>query len=136
MPLAQIAPQLSTRPLLTANSTSQRRMEVNAMMLQMYVWATLVVSIAQAALLTWLSWSRIRPIISFIQDGVYRITHCPWCWTDLRIMRWYPGQWSSTICDYHLHKTLAQSAARRRRRVAAQCAHSASVQHEMQEVVQ
>ncbi len=57
---------------------------------------------------TWYLWP------AFIQKS-----HCAWCWKSFRLMRWYPRDWSSTICGHHNRQLRAQSAARRARRLAA-----------------
>lgn len=44
---------------------------------------------------------------------IYCILHCPWCWRALRVMRWYPERWSSTICTHHSKQQYARLASRR-----------------------
>jgi hypothetical protein len=46
-----------------------------------------------------------------------RKSHCAWCWQSLRLMRWYPRTWSSTICRRHDRQLRAQSAARHAHRL-------------------
>ncbi len=47
---------------------------------------------------------------------VIRQLLCPWCWRALRIARFFPSAWSSSICIYHDRMMRKQSAARRARR--------------------
>jgi hypothetical protein len=78
-------------------------------LLQLFIWAVILVSIGQVYLLArYLLWPRIR-----------RITHCPWCWKDAGIARDFPAPWSSTICSYHLALEKARRLARQRPSVAA-----------------
>jgi hypothetical protein len=44
---------------------------------------------------------------------LHRLSHCPWCWRALHLMRFYPPHWSSTICSYHARQLIAQSHKRR-----------------------
>lgn len=44
---------------------------------------------------------------------MFRFLHCPWCWRDLRIARYFPRAWSSTICRRHERQLRQQSEARR-----------------------
>lgn len=72
-------------------------------LLQLFIWAVILVSIGQVYLLArYLLWPRIR-----------RITHCPWCWKDAGIARDFPAPWSSTICPYHDRRVRAQARVRR-----------------------
>ncbi len=76
----------------------------NMILLQLFIWAVILVSIGQLYLIArYLLWPRIR-----------RITHCPWCWKDAGIDRDFPAPWSSTICPYHDRQIRAQARARRR----------------------
>jgi hypothetical protein len=54
----------------------------------------------------------------YLWPTLVRKSHCAWCWNSLRLMRWYPRRWSSTICERHDRQLRAQSAARRARRLA------------------
>lgn len=48
---------------------------------------------------------------------MFRFIRCPWCWRDLRIARYFPRSWSSTICRRHTRAMLKQSKARRAARM-------------------
>ncbi len=49
-----------------------------------------------------------------------RKLYCPWCWQSLRVGRWYPELWSSTICNHHQQVQLKLLAKRRAARRTAQ----------------
>jgi hypothetical protein len=73
-------------------------------LLQLFIWAVILVSIGQISLIgRYLLWPRIR-----------RITHCPWCWRDAGIAHDFPAPWSSTICSYHRVQERARRQARQR----------------------
>ena len=86
----------------------------------LYVWTALVVAVLQSLYLTWRVWPSVRGVTQHLFSMLSRKLHCAWCWKSLRITRWYPEQWSSTICAHHERKVLAQSAARRQVREARQ----------------
>ena len=74
------------------------------------IWFTLV-GFLLTLYLTFFTW--------YLWPALIRKSHCAWCWKALRLMRWYPPEWSSTICGRHDRQLRAQSAARRARRLAA-----------------
>ena len=59
-------------------------------------------------------------LCQFLWPHIVRKCHCSWCWKALHLTRFYPRQWSSTICRYHDHRMCARSAARRQARLKAQ----------------
>ncbi len=75
----------------------------NMILLQLFIWLVILVSVGQLSLIArYLLWPRLC-----------RVTHCPWCWKDAGIERDFPAPWSSTICTYHGRQLLAQTRARR-----------------------
>jgi hypothetical protein len=73
---------------------------LSSLLIVWVLWACLVVVLA-SVLLLWRCWPTLL-----------RQSHCAWCWKMLRIMRWYPRRWSSTICYRHARQIRAASAAR------------------------
>jgi len=87
--------------------------------LYIIIWLTLTgfLLILYLIFFTWYLW-----------PAIMRKSHCAWCWKSLYLMRWYPRQWSSTICRRHDRQLRAQSATRRARRCAIATNPSAEVQ--------
>ena len=78
--------------------------------LDLAIWFSLLGPLLTLYLM-WFTW--------YLWLALIRKSHCAWCWKALRLMRWYPREWSSTICGRHDRQLRAQSAARRARRLAA-----------------
>lgn len=52
------------------------------------------------------------PAWSAWQVSLHRHLHCVWCWQDLHIRRWFPEQWTSSLCPHH-HEHLRQRIQQR-----------------------
>jgi hypothetical protein len=79
---------------------------VNTTLLQLFIFAVILVSLGQLYLATrYILWPRLQ-----------RVTHCPWCWQDAGIAHDFPAPWSSTICPYHDRQMRTLAGARRRTR--------------------
>ncbi len=75
---------------------------VNTTLLQLFIFAVILVSIGQLYLIARsILWPRIR-----------RVTHCPWCWRDAGIAHDFPTPWSSTMCSYHRARERARRQTR------------------------
>ncbi|MHB8596677.1 MAG: hypothetical protein ACYDER_07695, partial [Ktedonobacteraceae bacterium] len=60
--------------------------------------------------MTLFSWLMLQRAHRYVRTALYRHLHCAWCWRALRIIRWYPPRWSSTMCSYHKQQTRARQA--------------------------
>lgn len=83
-----------------------------------FLGIVIVVSVGQVIYLTWRLWPSLVSMSQRIRRHVHRTVHCPWCWHDLHVRRWYPMHWSSTMCAHHARYQRTQLTARRQAREA------------------
>jgi arylamine N-acetyltransferase len=110
-------------------------------LLALFIWLVFVVSLSQVLYITWRLWPFLCATGCTLRSAVYRKVHCPWCWNDLQVRRWYPMRWSSTMCVHHVRCQRAGLTARRQAREAIQrsavCSEVAAMgtDQQLQEVV-
>ncbi len=121
MSLASPASALPTLLFPHSDTTIETHMEGTTIMqfIATFVWMVMLVSAFQVTFLTWLLWPALHSIARRFRSLLRQKTHCAWCWDSWHIRRWFPGQWSSCLCQYHYRIEKKRLAARRTARLVA-----------------